>query len=149
MPGDMHETNDSAVQIITVTKASVPDSVGAKDCTTTSQNDGMLTGVDNTMEYKAADGDVWIAVTGNKVTGLKPGTYLVRVKAEGTKLASASVEVTIHAYTSTTAAGADTDGGNTHSPRTGDPANILLWFSIVLAAGAVLTGTAFYRRIKC
>ena len=149
MPGDMHETNDSAVQIITVTKASVPDSVWAKDCTTTSQNDGMLTGLDNTMEYKAADGDVWISVTGKTVTGLKPGTYLVRVKAEGTKLASASAEVTIRAYTGTTAAESDTDGGNTQSPRTGDSLNILFWFSIVLAAGAALTGTTFYRRIKC
>ena len=149
MPGDMHETNDSAVQIITVTKASVPDSVWAKDCTTTSQNDGMLTGLDNTMEYKAADGDVWISVTGKTVTGLKPGTYLVRVKAEGTKLASASAEVTIRAYTGTTAAESDTDGGNTQSPRTGDSSNILFWFSIVLAAGAALTGTTFYRRIKC
>ena len=149
MPGDMHETNDSAVQTITVTKASVPDSVGAKDCTTTSQNDGMLIGLDNTMEYKAADGDVWISITGKTVTGLKPGTYLVRVKAEGTKLASASAEVTIRAYTGTTAAESDTDGGNTQSPRTGDSVNILFWFSIVLAAGAVLTGTTFYRRIKC
>lgn len=149
MPGDMHETNDSAVQIITVTKASVPDSVWAKDCTTTSQNDGMLTGLDNTMEYKAADGDVWISVTGKTVTGLKPGTYLVRVKAEGTKLASASAEVTIRAYTGTTAAESNTDGGNTQSPRTGDSSNILFWFSIVLAAGAALTGTTFYRRIKC
>ena len=149
MPGDMHETNDSAVQTITVTKASVPDSVGAKDCTTTSQNDGMLIGLDNTMEYKAADGDVWISITGKTVTGLKPGTYLVRVKAEGTKLASASAEVTIRAYTGTTAAESGTDGGNTQSPRTGDSVNILFWFSIVLAAGAVLTGTTFYRRIKC
>lgn len=149
MPGDMHVTNDSAVQTITVTKASVPDSVWAKDCTTTSQNDGMLTGLDNTMEYKAADGDVWISVTGKTVTGLKPGTYLVRVKAEGTKLASASAEVTIRAYTGTTAAESDTDGGNTQSPRTGDSSNILFWFSIVLAAGAALTGTTFYRRIKC
>ena len=149
MPGDMHVTNDSAVQTITVTKASVPDSVGAKDCTTTSQNDGMLIGLDNTMEYKAADGDVWISVTGKTVTGLKPGTYLVRVKAEGTKLASASAEVTIRAYTGTTAAESGTDGGNTQSPRTGDSVNILFWFSIVLAAGAVLTGTTFYRRIKC
>lgn len=149
MPGDMHETNDSAVQTITVTKASVPDSVGAKDCTTTSQNDGMLIGLDNTMEYKAADGDVWISITGKTVTGLKPGTYLVRVKAEETKLASASAEVTIRAYTGTTAAESDTDGGNTQSPRTGDSVNILFWFSIVLAAGAVLTGTTFYRRIKC
>ena len=98
LPGDFHETSDSPVQTIAVTKAAVPDTVSAKDCTTSSQNDGMITGVDDKMEYKAEDGDAWIAVTGEEVTGLKPGTYLVRVKAEGTELASASATVTVQTH---------------------------------------------------
>ena len=57
----------------------------------------MITGVNSTMEYKAADGDTWIAVTGDSVTDLEPGTYLVRVKGNGTVLASETVEVTIKA----------------------------------------------------
>ena len=98
LPGDFHETSDSPVQTIAVTKAAVPDTVSAKDCTTSSQNDGMITGVDDKMEYKAEDGDAWIAVTGEEVTGLKPGIYLVRVKAEGTELASASATVTVQTH---------------------------------------------------
>lgn len=98
LPGDFHETSDSPVQTIAVTKAAVPDTVSAKDCTTSSQNDGIITGVDDKMEYKAEDGDAWIAVTGEEVTGLKPGIYLVRVKAEGTELASASATVTVQTH---------------------------------------------------
>ncbi len=98
LPGDFHETSDSPVQTIAVTKAAAPDTVSAKDCTTSSQNDGMITGVDDKMEYKAEDGDAWIAVTGEEVTGLKPGIYLVRVKAEGTELASASATVTVQTH---------------------------------------------------
>ena len=94
-PGDFHETNDSSVQTIAVTKAAAPTSVGANGCTTTEQNDGMITGVNSTMEYKAADGDTWIAITGDSVTGLKSGTYLVRVKGNGTVLASDAVTVTV------------------------------------------------------
>ena len=94
-PGDFHETNDSPVQTIAVTKAAAPTSVGANGCTTTEQNDGMITGVNSTMEYKTADGDTWIAITGGSVTGLSPDTYLVRVKGNGTVLASEPVTVTV------------------------------------------------------
>lgn len=100
-PGDFHETNDSPVQTITVTKAAAPTSVGANGCTTTEQNDGMITGVNSTMEYKAEDADAWIAITGESVTGLKPGDYLVRVKAGGTVLASAAATVTVQTHACT------------------------------------------------
>lgn len=95
LPGDFHETNDSPVQTIAVTKAAAPTTVGANGCTTTEQKDGMITGVDSTMEYKAADGDTWMAIPADSVTGLKPGTYLVRVKGNGTVFASDAVTVTI------------------------------------------------------
>ena len=223
-PGDFHETNDSSVQTIAVTKAAAPTSVGANGCTTTEQNDGMITGVNSTMEYKAADGDTWIAITGDSVTGLKSGTYLVRVKGNGTVLASDAVTVTVdkhicvaqgdwqydennhwklcscgekldntaHSFvwvidkeaTATekgfkhekcTVCGyekaaveipatgtaedpseppADTDKpsggqtGDTTSPVTGDDSNIVLWITVMLAAGAALTGTALYSRKK-
>ena len=39
---------------------------------------------------------------------------------------------------------------NTTSPETGDDSNIALWIAVLLAAGAVLTGTAVYsRKRKC
>ncbi len=104
-PGDFHETNDSPVQTIAVTKAAAPTSVGANGCTTTEQNDGMITGVDSTMEYKAESADAWIAITGESVTGLKPGDYLVRVKADGTVLASATATVTVQTHTCTVQGG--------------------------------------------
>lgn len=37
------------------------------------------------------------------------------------------------------------DRGKTGSPQTGDNSNIALWIAVMLAAGAVLTGTAVYR----
>lgn len=47
-----------------------------------------LTGVDNTMEYRLLPDGKWIAVTGNTVTGLAPGTYEVRYAATSTEMAS-------------------------------------------------------------
>lgn len=138
MPGDFHETNDSLVQTITVTKAAAPTTVGAKDCTTAEQNDGIITGVDSTMEYKAADSDTWIAVTDDSVTGLKPGNYLVRVKGNGTVLASKAVDVIIKA--AEPASGVtddDTTSKDTSkkSPDTGSESLAIL-FAAAAAAGA-------------
>lgn len=142
MPGDFHETYDSPVQTIEVTKAAAPATVGAKDCTTTEQNDGMITGVDSTMEYKAADGDTWIAVTGDSVMDLEPGTYLVRVKGNGTVLASEAVEVTIKAAEQTTVVtdnqnkdDTSTKDTSTKSPDTGNDSLAVL-FAMLAAAGA-------------
>ena len=135
-PGDFHETNDSPVQTIAVTKAAAPTSVGANGCTTTEQNDGMITGVNSTMEYKAADGDTWIAITGDSVTGLKSGTYLVRVKGNGTVLASDAVEVTVLKFVP-----------ETPTPETGDNSNILLWTALLFVSGGILS-IVTYRKKK-
>ena len=135
-PGDFHETNDSPVQTIAVTKAAAPTSVGANGCTTTEQNDGMITGVNSTMEYKAADGDTWIAITGDSVTGLKSGTYLVRVKGNGTVLASDAVEVTVLKFFP-----------ETPTPETGDNSNILLWTALLFVSGGILS-IVTYRKKK-
>ena len=92
-PGNGITTSDSAVQTIDVTQAEPPTGVLAVDCTTSEQNDGQITGVDSTMEYKLS------TVPGNSVTGLTNGAYEVRVKANGTALASTAVTVTIAAHT--------------------------------------------------
>jgi hypothetical protein len=96
--GDGTNTLDSAAQTITVTKAAAPDSVTAADCTTFSNNNGTLTGVTAAMEYRKSDADAWTAGTGGDVTGLVPGTYLVRAAAAGTALASDALEITVAAY---------------------------------------------------
>ena len=97
--GDGTTTSDSEAQIIDVTQAATPAGIGKTDCTTTAQNDGTITNVDNTMEYRLSTASQWIGITGTEVTGLVNGTYDVRVKANGTVLASAIATVTIGEHT--------------------------------------------------
>ena len=97
--GDGTATADSDAQIIGVTQAATPAVIGKTDCTTAAQNDGTITGVDSTMEYRLSSASEWTSISGNTVTGLANGTYDVRVKANGTVLASAAATVTIGAHT--------------------------------------------------
>lgn len=97
--GNGTTTSDSEVQTIDVTQAAQPTSIGKTDCTTPQQNDGQITGVDTTMEYRTSGDSDWTAVTENPVTGLTNGTYEIRVKANGTVLASTAATVTIGAHT--------------------------------------------------
>ena len=97
--GDGTLTVDSDAQIIDVTQAAQPAGLGKTDCTTTAQNDGTITGVDSTMEYRLSTASEWTSISGNTVSGLANGTYDVRVKANGTVLASEVATVTIGAHT--------------------------------------------------
>lgn len=110
-PGDGTTTSDSDIQTIDVTQAAQPAASGV-DCTTAEQNDGKLTGVDNTMEYRLSSSSKWTEITGTEVTGLADGTYEVRVKANGTVLASEAVTVTIGEHTCMAQGGwqSDADG---------------------------------------
>ena len=94
-----NEHFDSDAAEVTVTKATAPTGVGKTDCNTTANDDGTITGVDNTMEYQKSGDSAWTAVTGTSVTGLVPGTYSVRIAAAGMALASDAVSVTIAEYT--------------------------------------------------
>lgn len=100
-PGDNLTTLDSQAQTITVTQSTAPAEITATQCTTSSQNDGTITGVDTTMEYKSVDSDEWIAVTDTSITNLTAGTYEIRVAATGSALASESVTVTVASHTCT------------------------------------------------
>ena len=86
---------DSETQTITVTKPNAP-AASVQNCI--NGNDGKLTGVDDTMEYRHTDTTAWIAVTGSEVPGLAAGSYEVRYKANGNALASAPQTVTIGSY---------------------------------------------------
>lgn len=97
-PGNGTTTGDSAVQTIDITQADKPTVSGA-DCTTSEQNDGKIIGVNSTMEYRLSAASEWTGITDTEVTGLSNGTYDVRVKANGTVLASAAATVTIGAHT--------------------------------------------------
>ena len=96
--GDGTATADSDAQIIDVTQAATPTGIGKTDCTT-AQNDGTITGVDSTMEYKLSTASEWASISGNTVAGLENGTYEIRVKANGTVLASETATVTIGEHT--------------------------------------------------
>ena len=79
------------------TKPNAP-SPTAIDCTTESNNDGKITGVNNTMEYKAENASDWSSISRDTIENLASGTYYVRVKATDTTFASDSTEVTVGAY---------------------------------------------------
>ena len=115
--GDGVATGPSAPQIITLTQAAAPTGVGKTDETQAGANDGTLTGVKTTMEYRAGETAPWTAITGTSVTGLAPGTYQVRVKGAGTVLASEPVSLTIAA--GSTSGGGSTGGGSTGGGSTG------------------------------
>ena len=89
------EKLDSDAQTITVTKPNAP-AVTAQNCI--NGNDGKLTDVNNTMEYRSSGAGSWTAIDGSEVTDLAAGSYEVRYKANGTALASAPQTVTIGSY---------------------------------------------------
>jgi len=91
-----------------VANPNVPTVAGV-DETAEGANDGKITGVDTTMEYRAEADDAYTAVTGTEITGLAPGKYFVRFAATAEYLASADAEVVI-------AAGAPVDGGEGEEP---------------------------------
>lgn len=70
-------------------KGESPSYVGAED--------GKLTGVDSTMEYRIKDDTAWTACpsSGTGVTGLAAGTYEVRLKATSSAPAGQTAEVTV------------------------------------------------------
>ena len=86
---------DSETQTIQVTKPNAP-AASVQNCI--NGNDGKLTGVNNTMEYRISGAGSWIAIDGNEVHGLAAGSYEVRYKANGTALASAPQTVTLGSY---------------------------------------------------
>ncbi|MDD3402958.1 MAG: DUF6273 domain-containing protein [Hespellia sp.] len=97
--GDGVTTSDSDVQTITVTQAVKPAGFTKTDCTTAANNDGKISGVDSTMEYRVSgSADAWTAVTGTTITGLSNQSYDVRTKASGTVLASEAQSIAISAY---------------------------------------------------
>lgn len=72
-----------------------PTGVGSTGATDTDTADGVITGVDSTMEYSTDDGVTWTAVTQTTITGLIPGTYLIRTKATDSVPHGKSTEVTV------------------------------------------------------
>ena len=100
--GNGTTTTDSPAQTITVTKAATPTGVTAVGCSTSSNNDGKLKNVTTAMEYQKSGAAAWTLGTGSDIVNLSDGTYLVRVKATGTVLASDNQTVVVAAYVAPT-----------------------------------------------
>ncbi len=97
--GDGVATSDSDVQTITVTQAAQPTGLSKTDCSTAANNNGKISGVNSTMEYRVSgSADAWTAITGTTITGLSNQSYDIRVKASGTALASDVQSIAISAY---------------------------------------------------
>ena len=97
-PGNGTTTSDSDVQTITITKASKPAGLSKTDCTTAANNNGTISGVTASMEYRKSDASAWTAGTGDVISALSNGTYYIRTKASGTTLASDDLELIISTY---------------------------------------------------
>ena len=59
------------------------------------ESDGKITGVDDTMEYRAANGSDYTTCTGTEISGLTAGTYFVRYKEDANHFASSDTAVTM------------------------------------------------------
>lgn len=86
--------------MVSVTKApqAAPAGLKAAAPSTSYTADGTITGTAAAMEWAAKDSTAYTACTGNTVTGLAAGTYLVRYAETATQLASEAVEVKVPAY---------------------------------------------------
>ena len=109
--GDGITMTDSTAQTITVIKAATPSTVTAVGCTTGSNNDGKLKNVTADMEYQKSGDPTWTPGTGSDIINLSDGTYLVRVKATGTTLASDNQSVVVAVYTGGGTSGGSSSGG--------------------------------------
>ena len=87
-------TGDSEPQSLTIEQRPNLPTPGKTD-TTYGENNGVITGVDATMEYKLNTANTWIAISDTSVTGLAAETYNVRIKATQIGFMSESVSVTI------------------------------------------------------
>lgn len=88
----------SEVQTINVTQPAQP-TVSGVGCTTAKQDDGQIINVNNSMEYRQSGSSDWMAIEDTVVKGLDPGIYEVRIKANGTQLASSAATITIDSHT--------------------------------------------------
>lgn len=110
----------TGVATSTISKADGPvvTDVSAVNCTSISNNDGKLVGVTIHMEYKKSDAPDYVDGTGDDLTGLTSGTYLVRVKETTTHNAGAESPFTVGAYAPSALTGAATISNT--APRIGD-----------------------------
>lgn len=110
---------DSDTQLIYPKNAREPYGVKAVNSTGDKSN-GKIIYVNRKMEYQKEGEKTWTSCEGNEVTGLASGKYNVRYKADGLKLASSEIPVTVNAVPGennkdnkpSTSGGSGSAGGN-------------------------------------
>ena len=98
--GDGIKTSNSEAFELSIPKCSSAPNVAAVEEQTYQGNDGKITGVDTTMEYKSLSEPTftWMQCVGTEITNLAPGSYIVRVAAVADEsFASEVMSVTINA----------------------------------------------------
>lgn len=98
--GDGIKTSKSEAFELSIPKRSSAPNVAAVEEQTYQGNDGKITGVDTTMEYKSLSEPTftWTQCAGTEITNLAPGSYIVRVAAVADEsFASEVMSVTINA----------------------------------------------------
>lgn len=98
--GDGIKTSNSEAFELSIPKRSSAPNVAAVEEQTYQGNDGKITGVDTTMEYKSLSEPTftWTQCAGTEITNLAPGSYIVRVAAVADEsFASDVMSVTINA----------------------------------------------------
>jgi hypothetical protein len=96
--GDGLYTTDSVAQGLSIPTRPDTPTPGYTSCTNTNNNNGTITGVNNTMEY-SLNLAAWTPITGSTVTSLVPGSYRVRVAATSGTFRSLYATVTIGSFT--------------------------------------------------
>jgi len=94
------KTSNSEAFELSIPKRSSAPNVAAVEEQTYQGNDGKITGVDTTMEYKSLSEPTftWMQCVGTEITNLAPGSYIVRVAAVADEsFASEVMSVTINA----------------------------------------------------
>ena len=76
-------------------RPNAPTGLAGVSETADNANDGRITGVNDTMEFSDDNGATWTAVTGDEITNLAPGAYLVRVAATTAAFAGATASVNV------------------------------------------------------
>lgn len=98
--GDGIKTSNSEAFELSIPKRSSAPNVAAVEEQTYQGNDGKITGVDTTVEYKSLSEPTftWMQCAGTEITNLAPGSYIVRVAAVADEsFASEVMSVTINA----------------------------------------------------
>ena len=141
--GNDTTTVDSSAQEITVTKADTPALTATQPSTIGGNGSIPMT---TNHEYQSQADSTWTPASGN--TTLAPGTYLVRIKADGTALASDNQNITLTAFTGGSGGGGG-DGGSytpdipaTIIPEKKPDQPVTVTASVIATAGANGTASA-------